>query len=104
MPWGLRDWLKGDVGDVRRAVSFDRIAGGKVVVFGGQRVLSLSRTRAWIVGMRVGGVGFPDGGFEGSLFECSHVLTRCGPRSSGRCVNVGIVRCGRNWVGCLRRV
>lgn len=41
---------KGDVGDVRRSRSLVRICGGKVVVWGGQRVLSLSRTRARIDG------------------------------------------------------
>lgn len=45
---GLR---KGEVGDVRRLCSLVRIWGGKVVVWGGQRVLSLSRTRARMVGL-----------------------------------------------------
>ena len=66
-----------------------RIWGGKVVVFGGQRVLSLSKTRARIFGV---------GPFSADLGR------RWGPRSSGRCVKVGIVRWGRNWEGCLRRV
>lgn len=101
IPWGFVDAWKGDVGDVRRWVSLVRIWGGKVVVLGGQRVLSLSRTRAWMVGTRFGV------GFSGRLdLEVPVVCapTRCGPRSSGRYVNVGMVRCGRNWEGCLRRV
>lgn len=48
--------MNGDVGDLRRWSSLERIWGGKVVVFGGQRVLSLSRTRARITGDFV--VGF----------------------------------------------
>ena len=40
---------------MRRAESLVMIEGGKVVVLGGQRVLSLSRTRARIVGVRAGG-------------------------------------------------
>lgn len=88
----LFGWRKGEVGDCRRAASLERICGGKVVVFGGQSVLSLSRTRALIVGT-----------FAFEVFEGSE-LTRCGPNSSGRYVKVGIVRCGRNWAGCLSRV
>lgn len=80
--------LKGEVGEVRRADSFVRIWGGKVVVFGGQRVLSLSKTRARIVG-----------GFDCCCWKPFSVLpetvllvpgvrfaapTRGGPRSSGR--------------------
>jgi hypothetical protein len=87
------------VGEVRRVVSLCRIWGGKVVVFAGQRVLSLSRTRARIVG--VGGVVV---GVEVEVEVVGGCLRRCWPRFSGRCVIVGIVRCGRNWVGCLRRV
>lgn len=49
MPFGFVSLLKGEVGEVRREVSFERIWGGKVVVLGGQRVLSLSRTKAVIV-------------------------------------------------------
>ena len=82
---------------MRRVVKLFRICGGKVVVFAGQRVLSLSRTRARIVGVGSAVVGAEvevDGG----------CLRRWGPRFSGRWVIVGIVRCGRNWVGCLRRV
>lgn len=78
--------MKGDVGDVRNACSFDRISDGKEVVFGWQSVLSLSRTRARMVG-----------GFE-ALGRIS------GPRFSGRWVIVGMVRWGRNWEGVLRRV
>jgi hypothetical protein len=63
--WGFLVWLKGDVGELRRAVSLFRIWGGKVVVFGGQRVLSLSRTRARIVG--VGGVVVVALGEEGEV-------------------------------------
>lgn len=43
------------MGELRSSESFVRILGGNVVVFGGQRVLSLSRTRARIVG-GLGGV------------------------------------------------
>lgn len=42
--------LKAEVGELRRECSLVRIWGGKVVVFGGQSVLSLSKTRARIVG------------------------------------------------------
>ena len=55
MACGLWVMLKGEVGEVRRAESLVMIEGGKVVVLGGQRVLSLSRTRARIVGVRAGG-------------------------------------------------
>ena len=48
---GLLVALKGLLGDWRREASLVRIWGGKVVVFGGQRVLSLSRTRARIFGV-----------------------------------------------------
>lgn len=78
---------------------------------GGQRVLSLSRTRARIVGVVV---WCGRGGFSDACVVCAVPLlflgvsfaacTRCGPRSSGRWVNVGMVRCGRNWEGCRRRV
>ena len=47
------------------------------------------------------------GGFSGvgiCAWDPFFALIRCGPRFSGRWVKVGIVRCGRNWVGCLRRV
>lgn len=82
-----------------------------MVVLGGQRVLSLSRTRARIVGVIV---WCGRGGFSDACVVCAVPLlflgvsfaacTRCGPRSSGRWVNVGMVRCGRNWEGCRRRV
>lgn len=85
--------LKGEVGEVRRDWSFERILEGKVVDFAAQRVLSLSRTRARIVGVR--GV-FSD--------DVEDEEMRCGPRFSGSCAKVGIVRCGRRWLGCLRRV
>lgn len=97
--YGFEVKLKGDVGDVRRWWSLLRICGGKVVVFGAQSVLSLSRTRARIVGFFWGVEGFSVG-----VGVDVDALVRCGPRSSGRCVKVGIVRCGRNWEGCLRRV
>lgn len=70
-----------------------RIWGGKVVVFGGQRVLSLSRTRARITGDLLV-----------SFSVLGDVCWRYGPMFSGRCVKVGIVRCGRNWEGVVRRV
>lgn len=79
--------MKGDVGEVRSACSFLRISDGKEVVFGWQSVLSLSRTRARIVG----------GGFW--------VLGwTAGPRFSGRWVIVGMVRWGRKLEGVFRRV
>lgn len=71
--FGFVDVWKGDVGLLRRDDSFDRMFGGKVVVLAAQRVLSLSKTKARIEGMRC-------------------LETRCGPRFSGRCVKVGIVR------------
>lgn len=86
---GLWNELKGEVGEVRREASFVRIFGGKVVVFGAQRVLSLSRTRARMVGICCcccERVGFSEGCevlllFPGLNFAAP---TRCGPRSSGR--------------------
>lgn len=42
--------LKGDVGDVRSAVSLRMYAVGICVVLGGQKVLSLSRMRALMFG------------------------------------------------------
>lgn len=90
--------LNGDVGDVRSERSLSRICGGKVVVLGGQRVLSLSRTRARIVGVGCL-VSFWLPGFSVVNWGC-----RYGPMFSGRCVKVGIVRWGRNWEGVVRRV
>lgn len=49
--YGFLVALKGLLGDWRREASLFRIWGGKVVVFGGQSVLSLSRTRARIFGV-----------------------------------------------------
>jgi hypothetical protein len=98
---GLVDWLKGEVGEVRSAANLSRICGGKVVVLGGQRVLSLSRTRARIVGDFVAAAG---AAFSPGLLVVGGCLWRCGPRFSGRCVKVGIVRWGRNWEGFRRRV
>lgn len=94
--FGFVVWLKRDVGEVRREESLARICGGKDVVFAAQSVLSLSRTRARIVGVW--------GGFSGGVWSPFFALIRCGPRFSGRWVKVGMVRCGRNCVGCLRRV
>ena len=56
--------MNGDVGELRREDSFESICGGKVVVFAAQRVLSLSKTRARIVGVR--GFSIPGFGFLGS--------------------------------------
>lgn len=96
---GFVVWLNGEVSEVRREESLARICGGKDVVFAAQSVLSLSSTRARIVGVCgvFSGVGIC---VWGPFFP----LIRCGPRFSGRWVKVGMVRCGRNWVGCLRRV
>lgn len=74
--FGVCDVRNGEVGELRRACSFCRICGGKVVVFAGQRVLSLSRTRARMFGMR--------GGFFSVLVGFGLGVRRCGPRSSGR--------------------
>lgn len=91
---GAVDWLKGEVGELRSAESLSMIWGGKAVVLGGHRVLSLSRTRARIVGDLAAAAGFSPG-------DC---LWRCGPSCSGRWVKVGIVRWGRNCEGFRRRV
>lgn len=87
--------LNGDVGDVRSCSSLSRYGFGIVVVWGGQRVLSLSRIRAFIFGMFL------------SVLESVVVVeeeARCAPICSGNSRKVGIVRLGRKWDGCLSRV
>lgn len=66
-------------------------------MLGGQRVLSLSRIRAFMFGF--------------FLSVCVFVVvvvvdeeTRCAPICSGRSRKVDIVRFGRRWDGCLRSV
>lgn len=87
--------LNGDVGDVRSCSSLSRYGLGIVVVWGGQRVLSLSRIRAFIFGI---------------LFGCWPLVVveedeaKWWPICSGRSRKVGMVKLGRKWDGCLRRV
>lgn len=81
--------LNGEVREVRRDRSLVRIGAGRWVVLGGLRVLSLSRTRARIVGF---------GCFSGSLPLLVVLVVlgvgagRCSPNCSGKCAKVGIVR------------
>lgn len=95
---GVGGFVEGGCWGFAELREFGEDFGGKVVVLAGQRVLSLSRTRARIVGMRCWM------GFSGGVGGWCCLRMRCGPRSSGRYVNVGMVRCGRNWEGCLRSV
>lgn len=89
--------LNGDVGDVRSRSSLSRYGFGIVVVWGGQRVLSLSRTRAFICGILC---GFCSGGEVVEEVE----EAKCWPICSGSSRKVGIVRLGRKWDGCLSKV
>lgn len=86
--------LNGDVGEVRSCSSLSRYGFGIVVVWGGQRVLSLSRIRAFILGIFL------------SVLDSTVVVdeARCWPICSGRSRKVGIVRLGRKWDGCLSKV
>lgn len=82
--------LNGEVGEVRRERSLARIGDGRCVVLGGLRVLSLSRTRARIV-------GFVCLGSVLSLLVLVLVLVvgiigRCSPNCSGKWAKVGMVR------------
>lgn len=91
--------LNGDVGDVRSCSSLSRYGFGIVVVWGGQRVLSLSRIRALISGI------LSDFCSVRELIEGEEEEeARCCPICSGNSRKVGIVRLGRKWDGCLRRV
>ena len=85
MPFGFLCMLKGEVGEVRSEESFWRTTGGNEVDLGGQRVLSLSSTRAVIDG---GDIVFSVVVLAGSLLTWRYEPRSC----SGSWVNVGMVR------------
>lgn len=63
--------MNGEVGDVRREWSLSRYGFGKSVVLGGQRVLSLSTTRARIKGGDLlGGGGDVEEEEEEEFLDC----------------------------------
>lgn len=79
MEFGFWVRLKGDVGEWVRECSLVRTGLGRMVVFGGERVLSLSRTRALIVGILFScdcdcgfesAVGWEPGWEDGEVVEC----------------------------------
>lgn len=84
------------MGDVRSCSSLSRYGFGIVVVCGGQRVLSLSRIKAFIFGIFLSLLVSVVVGVEEEA--------RCWPICSGSSRKVGIVRLGRKCDGCLRRV